>query len=44
MGSAIFLHIAKNNYSQTKGCVAIKKNELKKLIQLINKNTKVEIS
>ena len=44
MGSAIFLHITKNNYSHTKGCIAIKKRELRKLIQRINKNTKVKIS
>ena len=24
-GSAIFIHIAKNNYSKTKGCIALKK-------------------
>lgn len=44
MGSAIFLHITKNNYSHTKGCIAIRKRELRKLIQRINKNTKVKIS
>ena len=44
MGSAIFIHVAKNNYSRTKGCVAIKKNSLRKLVRLINKNTKVKIS
>jgi L,D-peptidoglycan transpeptidase YkuD (ErfK/YbiS/YcfS/YnhG family) len=44
MGSAIFIHVAKNNYNRTKGCVAIKKKSLRKLVQLINKNTKVKIS
>jgi L,D-peptidoglycan transpeptidase YkuD (ErfK/YbiS/YcfS/YnhG family) len=44
LGSAIFIHVAKNNYIRTKGCVAIKKSSLRKLIQLINKNTKVKIS
>jgi len=44
IGSAIFIHVAKNDYSRTKGCVAIKKNSLRKLVQLINKNTKVKIS
>ena len=43
-GSAIFIHITKNNYSHTKGCVAIKKIQLKKLVNLINKNTKVKIA
>ena len=43
IGSAIFLHVAQKNYSHTKGCIAVKKKELKKLIQLINKKTKVKI-
>ena len=30
-GSAIFIHIAKKNYEKTKGCVAIKKNDIIKL-------------
>ena len=42
-GSAIFIHVAKNNFKPTRGCVAIKKNELKKLITKINKKTKVKI-
>jgi len=43
-GSAIFLHIAKKNYQRTKGCIALKKNHLIKLISLIKKNTKIKIS
>jgi len=42
-GSAIFLHIAKKNYQKTKGCIAIKKKHLKKLLSLINKDTKIKI-
>ena len=38
-GSAIFIHIAKKNYSPTKGCVAIKKNDIKKLAREINRKT-----
>ena len=30
-GSAIFIHIAKNNFGATEGCVALKKIILKKL-------------
>ena len=30
-GSAIFLHIATNNYSPTKGCVALSKGDLSKI-------------
>jgi L,D-peptidoglycan transpeptidase YkuD (ErfK/YbiS/YcfS/YnhG family) len=43
-GSAIFLHVAKKKYQRTKGCIALKKNHLIKLISLINKNTKIKIS
>ena len=42
-GSAIFIHVAKKNYSPTKGCIAIKKRDLIKLINQINKKTKVKI-
>ena len=42
-GSAIFIHVAKKDFSPTKGCIAIKKNELKKLLKIINKNTKIKI-
>ena len=43
-GSAIFIHIAKNNFNATEGCVALKKNKLKKIINKLNKNIKVIIS
>jgi L,D-peptidoglycan transpeptidase YkuD (ErfK/YbiS/YcfS/YnhG family) len=43
-GSAIFIHIAKNNYKPTAGCVALKKSDLIKLLQTIKKNTKIKIS
>ena len=43
-GSAIFIHIAKRNYKKTKGCIALKKNHLLKLVSVIKKNTKIKIS
>ena len=43
-GSAIFLHIAKNSYRKTKGCIALKKNHLIKIISKIKKNTKIKIN
>ena len=43
-GSAIFIHVAKNNFKRTKGCVAIKKIDFIKLIKKINPYTKVKIS
>ena len=43
LGSAIFIHIAKNNYKATEGCVAIKKNKLLWLLKNINTKTKIKI-
>ena len=42
-GSAIFLHIAKNKYLYTKGCIAIKKKDMKLLISKIDKKTTLKI-
>lgn len=42
-GSAIFIHIAKKNYKKTNGCIALKKNHLLKLINILRKNTKILI-
>ena len=42
-GSAIFIHVAKNNFKKTKGCIAIRKISLIELIKKINSNTKVKI-
>ena len=43
-GSAIFIHVAKKKFQKTEGCLAIQKDKLKKLVKLINKNTKVIIT
>ena len=42
-GSAIFIHIAKKNYEKTRGCVAVKKSNLLKILKEIRINTKVKI-
>ena len=42
-GSAIFVHIAKKNYLPTKGCIAIKRNDIKRLAREINRKTLVKI-
>jgi L,D-peptidoglycan transpeptidase YkuD (ErfK/YbiS/YcfS/YnhG family) len=42
-GSAIFIHIAKNNYSNTAGCIAIKKNHFLKILKDIKSDTSVKI-
>tara|TARA_Y200000002_G_C22644369_1_gene648457 strand:- start:344 stop:835 length:492 start_codon:yes stop_codon:yes gene_type:complete len=43
-GSAIFIHIAKNNFKKTAGCIAIRKISIKKIASMINKKTLVKIS
>ncbi len=42
-GSAIFLHLSSKNYKPTKGCIAVKKKDILKIIPLIKKNTKISI-
>ena len=41
-GSAIFLHCTKN--PSTQGCISIHTTFMKKIIMLVNKNTKIIIS
>jgi L,D-peptidoglycan transpeptidase YkuD (ErfK/YbiS/YcfS/YnhG family) len=43
-GSAIFIHVAKNYYKKTKGCISLKKQDLIKLISNIKKNIKIKIN
>jgi L,D-peptidoglycan transpeptidase YkuD (ErfK/YbiS/YcfS/YnhG family) len=43
-GSAIFMHIAKNSYAKTKGCIGLKKKHLIKIVSKIKKNTKIKIN
>ena len=43
-GSAIFIHVAKKNYKSTEGCVAVSKQDLRKIIKMINRKTIVSIS
>ena len=38
-----FIHIAKNGYKNTAGCIAVNKKDLKKIIKIINKKTNVYI-
>ena len=42
-GSAIFLHVCKNNFTHTEGCVAVKKEVLLKISRQINENTTITI-
>ena len=43
-GSAIFIHVTNNNYKSTEGCIAIKKNNLLKILKEIKTNSGVKIS
>jgi len=43
-GSAIFIHVAKNSYKKTKGCIALKKQDLIQLAKNIKKNTRIKIN
>ncbi len=42
-GSAIFIHVAKKNFSKTNGCIAINKKKLIKIVQILNKKSLVKI-
>jgi L,D-peptidoglycan transpeptidase YkuD (ErfK/YbiS/YcfS/YnhG family) len=43
-GSAIFIHVATKNYRKTAGCIALKKKHLIRLVEKINKKTKININ
>ena len=43
-GSAIFIHITKNKYTKTLGCVALRKTHLIKILAQIDKNVKIKIA
>jgi L,D-peptidoglycan transpeptidase YkuD (ErfK/YbiS/YcfS/YnhG family) len=38
------MHITKGSYKKTAGCIALKKEDLVKIISLIKKNTKIKIN
>jgi L,D-peptidoglycan transpeptidase YkuD (ErfK/YbiS/YcfS/YnhG family) len=42
-GSAIFLHIARDDMSPTQGCVAFARNDLLELLPLIGPNTRLRV-
>lgn len=43
-GSAIFMHVAKADYSGTEGCVALSKDDLLKFLPLLSPQSCIEIS
>jgi L,D-peptidoglycan transpeptidase YkuD (ErfK/YbiS/YcfS/YnhG family) len=42
-GSAIFLHIARDDYSPTRGCVAFKREDLMELVTLLTPATRLRV-
>lgn len=42
-GSAIFLHVARENYSPTAGCIALRKNDLLSFLSSFKNNNKIVI-
>ncbi len=42
-GSAIFLHLARPGWTPTEGCVALAKNDMRKLLPLLGKRTRLLI-
>ncbi len=43
LGSAVFMHIARENYKPTEGCVALAKHDLLDLLEKISDNTMIKI-
>tara|TARA_B100001029_G_C14786979_1_gene299699 strand:- start:75 stop:566 length:492 start_codon:yes stop_codon:yes gene_type:complete len=43
-GSAIFIHVAKNNYKSTAGCIALKKRDLINITKIITSKTIVKVN
>jgi len=42
-GSAIFIHLARKNYSGTMGCIGLKKKDLLDILKTVTKRTKIKI-
>jgi hypothetical protein len=42
-GSAIFIHIERNNYQPTQGCIGLKQKHLLTILKNIKKNEKIKI-
>ena len=42
-GSAVFIHVARPGFAPTAGCVALRANELKRLLGRLTQKTRIEI-
>ena len=43
-GSAIFIHVARRDYRFTRGCIAVSKKDLKRIVKQIDKKTIIKIN
>ena len=43
-GSAIFIHIATNDFKPTAGCVALQKDDLIKVLSMMDSKTKISLN
>jgi L,D-peptidoglycan transpeptidase YkuD (ErfK/YbiS/YcfS/YnhG family) len=43
LGSAVFIHVARDAFGPTAGCVALRRNDLLKLVSRIGPRTRIEI-
>jgi L,D-peptidoglycan transpeptidase YkuD (ErfK/YbiS/YcfS/YnhG family) len=42
-GSAIFIHVARDGYAPTEGCIALKRGELLRLLRALKPDAKVAV-
>ena len=42
-GSAIFIHLARPNYTPTEGCIALTRRDLERLIAMIDTKTRIHV-
>lgn len=42
-GSAIFIHLARPNFTPTEGCIALNRRDLARLIAMINSQTRIHV-
>ena len=42
-GSAVFIHVARDGFAQTAGCVALRRNDLLRLLERLSPHTWIHI-
>jgi L,D-peptidoglycan transpeptidase YkuD (ErfK/YbiS/YcfS/YnhG family) len=42
-GSAVFIHVAKNSFAPTAGCIALTRRDLKTLLSRVGRNTRIDV-